>query len=67
MQKNHAKKAQMFIFAIIFTLTIIGAASAADNSSNNSVTASVNQTTQNSSQTLTGQTQQDTNIINYQT
>ena len=66
MQKNHTKKAQMFIFAIIFTLTIIGAASAADNSSSNLVTASVDQATQNSSQTLTEQTQQDPNTSNDQ-
>jgi hypothetical protein len=35
MKKKHTIKAQMLIFTLIFTLAIMGAASAADNSSNN--------------------------------
>ena len=46
MQKKHIKKIQMFIFTIIFTLTVIGAASAADNSSTNLTATNIVQTTQ---------------------
>jgi len=53
-QKN-IRTAQMFIFAIIFTLAIVGAASAADNSSGNLTATSVDQASQthDNSQTVT--------------
>ncbi len=41
MQKKHIRKGQMLVFAIIFTLATIGAASAADNSSDNQTTTSL--------------------------
>jgi uncharacterized repeat protein (TIGR01451 family) len=50
-QKKHIKTAQMLIFTIVFTLTVIGAASAADNSSTNLTATNVDQATQHTTQT----------------
>ncbi len=79
MQKN-TRTAQMLIFAIIFTLAIIGTASAADNSSDNLTATSVdqvqtndnsqtvtNQSTLNSSQTTAKQTEVNNNQSNTNT
>ena len=51
MQKKHLKTVQMLIFTIVFTLTVIGAASAADNSSTNLAATNVDQATQQATQT----------------
>ncbi len=68
MQKKLNKKAQMLIFAIIFTLALIGAASAADNSSDNLTATSIDQASQSqdSSQTTT-QTEVNNNQTNNNT
>ena len=51
MRKKHIKTAQMLIFTFVFTLTVIGAASAADNSSTNLTATNVDQSTQHTTQT----------------
>ncbi|HEX7468684.1 MAG TPA: DUF11 domain-containing protein [Methanobacterium sp.] len=51
MQKKHIKTVQMLIFTIVFTLAVIGAASAADNSSTNLAATNVDQATQQATQT----------------
>jgi uncharacterized repeat protein (TIGR01451 family) len=50
-QKKHIKTAQLLIFTIVFTLAVIGAASAADTSSTNLTATNVDQATQQSTQT----------------
>ena len=49
-QKKHLKTVQMLMFTIIFTLAVIGAASAVDDSSNNLAAVNVDQATEETTQ-----------------